>query len=121
MNSGDAERDRLCTAVVDCALADSCIDSADCQTSLEAASMPGSPERASEAYTLGCFGRYCYCETDLCIPPTGACIAQMRAAAGDVTDSNVISARLRDPAYAVSYAEDHAECLQRNCAVECGL
>jgi hypothetical protein len=121
MDSGDAARDRLCTAVVDCALADSCIDSTDCQTSLEAASMPGSPERGSQAYTLGCFGRYCYCETEYCAPATGACVAQMQAAAGDATNSNVISARLRDPAYAVSYAEDHAECLRRSCAAECGL
>jgi hypothetical protein len=121
MNSGDATRDRLCKAVLDCALPASCIDSTDCQMSLEAASIPGSPGMASQAYTLGCFGRYCYCVTDGCIDPTGPCIRQMQAAAGDATNSNVVSTRLRDPAYAVSYAERHAECLQRSCQTQCGL
>jgi hypothetical protein len=122
VNSGDAVRDGLCKAVLDCALPAQCLDSMDCRVSIsEAATRTAASGRGSESYVLGCFGRTCYCVNEYCQPASGPCVESMRAAAGNTTNSEIISARLRDPAYAVSYAESHAECLQANCEAECGL
>jgi hypothetical protein len=118
-NSGDAERDGLCAAVMECALAGgACINATDCAASNM--SMPGTG--GGEA-AYGCFGRSCYCGTvaDCYVSPTGDCVEQIQAAAGNSTSSTTISMRHGDPAYAIYHAEEHARCLQRSCRTECGI
>jgi hypothetical protein len=69
----------------------------------------------------GCFGRNCYCGADCYTNPTGPCVRPIEAAAGNSSSATTISARGRDPGYALSYAETHVECLERSCKSECGL
>ena len=122
-NSGDATRDRLCSAVMECALAGgSCIDSTDCAASTTP-TPGGIPGGGGGEAAYGCFGRSCYCGTvaDCYISPTGDCVEQIQAAAGNTTSSSTISMRHGDPTYAIYHAEEHARCLQRSCRTECGI
>jgi hypothetical protein len=122
-DSGDAERDGLCSAVLECALAGgSCINSADCEAS--SMSMPGgNPGGGGGDAAYGCFGRTCYCGTgaDCYTAPNGDCVEQIQAAAGNSTSATTISTRRADPTFAIYDAEEHARCLQRSCRTECGL
>jgi hypothetical protein len=118
-DSGDAERNGLCSAVMECALAGgSCINSADCEAA--SMSMPGGGG-GDAAY--GCFGRACYCGTvaDCYTAPSGSCVQEIQAAAGNSTAAATISTRYNDPMFAIYDAEQHARCLQRSCRTECGL
>jgi hypothetical protein len=117
-NSGTATRDMQCSAMLECALAASCINPTDCTMSM---SMPMDDPFGGGEESYGCFGRDCYCGDDCYVNPNGACVAQIRAAAGATTVATTISTRTREMQYAVYYAERHAQCLQENCSTQCGL
>jgi hypothetical protein len=124
-NSGDAQRDGLCSAVMECALGGgSCINAMDCQGG--GMSMPGGMPGGGgggAAASYGCFGRACYCGTggDCYTAPSGTCVDEIQAAAGNTTTATTISMRFNDPMFAIYDAEQHARCLQRSCRTECGL
>jgi hypothetical protein len=129
--SGEAQRNTQCKAVMECVLAESCINAMDCQPAT-AAPMPAMPGGAfpglgggmpaSTTATYGCVGRECYCGTNSsCTAPNGPCVRQIQAAAGNSSMTTVVTMRRDDPMYAAHYAEDHAKCLQMNCRTECGL
>lgn len=135
-DSGDATRNAQCGAVLECALGAACIDITDCSAvssagaanagaggSGGAGGRSGAGGSATSADSFGCFGRGCYCGggSELCTAPTGVCLTQIEAAAGGRTVRTPIATALTDPAFALHYAEQHAECLQRSCAAECGL